>query len=61
MNARKVKADSGKDYKIANEPMYRAMLGLRSSSAASPHDARPNRERTRMDVKRKFIEDSEKS
>lgn len=57
MGNKKVKPDK-KSYKVANEPLYRAMLGLRASSAASPHDTRPNRERTRADVKRKSIDDS---
>ncbi len=58
MGNKKVKP-TGKEHKVANEAMYRAMLGLRSSSAASPHDTRPNRERTRADAKRKSINDSQ--
>lgn len=40
-----------------NEPtaLYRAMQDLRRSSAASPHDSRPKRQRSRADAKRAAI------
>ena len=39
----------------ANPELYRAMLGKRTSSAASPHDPRPNRQRTRADQRKTAI------
>lgn len=38
-----------------NRALYDAMQEKRRSSAASPHDARPNRERSRQDAKRAAI------
>lgn len=42
--------DNGKSYKIENPELAEAMRDLRRSSAASPHDNRPRRLRTRADV-----------
>lgn len=42
---------------VANLERAKAMHGLRSSSAASPHDTRPNRRRTRADARRAAIDD----
>lgn len=44
-----------------NEPtaLYRAMQELRRSSAASPHDSRPKRARTRSAAKGRAIRDSD--
>lgn len=42
---------------LANPDRAQAMHGLRSSSAASPHDTRPNRQRTRADARRAAIAD----
>ena len=42
---------------VANPALAKAMHGLRSSSAASPHDTRPNRQRTRADARRAAIAD----
>lgn len=39
-------------------PMHAAMLELRSSNAARPHDSRPKRERARKDSKRAAIKRS---
>jgi hypothetical protein len=39
----------------ANPEYAAAMHGLRSSSAASPQDNRPNRQRTRSTAKRQAI------
>lgn len=47
------------DYRIANPDYARAMHGLRSSSAASPHDNRPNRQRTRADARKAAIRDQD--
>lgn len=47
-----------KDYRIANPELQRAMHGLRSSSAAQPHDTRPNRRRTRATSRQAAITDS---
>lgn len=45
-----------KDYKHANPEMAKAMHGLRSSSAATPHqDRRTRRSRSRQDSKRNEI------
>ncbi|MBT1162778.1 hypothetical protein [Bifidobacterium sp. SO1] len=44
--------------KTANPAYIEAMRGLRRSNAATPHDPRPNRQRTRMDRKRNAIHDS---
>lgn len=40
---------------MGNAELYRAMQEKRRSSAASPHDTRPNRERSRRDAKRAAI------
>ena len=40
---------------VANPELHKAMLGLRSSSAASPQDNRPNRQRTRATSKKAAI------
>ena len=40
-----------------NEELHRAMMELRRSSAASAHDSRPKRERTRLDSKRAAVKD----
>lgn len=40
---------------IENKDYHQAMIGLRRSSAASPHDNRPNRQRTRANSKRAAI------
>lgn len=42
-------------YRIENRDMHTAMLGFRRSSATSPQDSRPNRERSRQDSKRAAI------
>jgi hypothetical protein len=42
---------------VENKERYHAMLGKRFSSAASPHDPRPNRQRTRATAKSKAIAD----
>lgn len=43
-----------------NPELHKAMHGLRSSSAASPHqDRRTRKARTRNDAKRKAIKDYE--
>lgn len=47
--------DDGRPYKIENPGLAEAMRGLRRSSAASPHDNRPRRLRTRSDVNRHEI------
>lgn len=38
-----------------NRPLYDAMMGKRASSAASPHDSRPKRERSRAAAKKAAI------
>lgn len=43
-----------------NEDLYRAMQEKRRSSAASPHDNRPNRQRTRATAKKAAIRDSDR-
>jgi len=40
---------------VANPEMAAAMRGLRRSSAAQPHDNRPNRARTRSASKRAAV------
>lgn len=42
-----------------NEDLYRAMQERRRSSASTPHDSRPNRERARKEAKTKSIKRSE--
>lgn len=42
-------------YRIANPELHRAMVELRRSSAASPHDTRPKRQRSRHAAKRAAI------
>lgn len=42
---------------IANKAYIHAMRELRKSSAATPHDTRPNRQRTRATVKRQAIKE----
>lgn len=43
---------------VPNPELHKAMHGLRSSSAAQPHqDRRTRKARTRADAKRKAIED----
>ena len=37
---------------------YRAMQELRKGSRTSPHDTRPNRQRSRQDAKRAAMRDS---
>lgn len=44
--------------KTANPDLAAAMQELRRSSATSPHDTRPNRQRTRQDAKKASIKDS---
>lgn len=44
-----------KHVKVANPEFAAAMRELRRSSAAGTHDNRPNRVRTRRDVKRDAI------
>lgn len=44
-----------KSYKIENPELAKAMRNLRRSSAASPHDNRPRRLRTRSAVNRHEI------
>lgn len=45
-------------YKVANPALGDAMRALRFSSAAQPHDNRPNRQRTRTNIKRAAIAES---
>ena len=40
---------------VANPALAAAMREIRRSSAASPQDSRPNRERSRQDAKRAAI------
>ena len=42
---------------IENKPYIEAMREIRKSSAAQPHDNRPNRERTRSTIKAKAIKE----
>ena len=42
---------------IENKPYIEAMRELRRSNAATTHDNRPNRERTRSTVKNKAIKE----
>lgn len=42
---------------IENKPYIEAMRELRRSNAATTHDNRPNRERTRATVKNKAIKE----
>ena len=44
--------------KTANPELAAAMQELRRSSATSPHDTRPNRQRSRKDAKEASIRDS---
>lgn len=44
---------------IENKPYIEAMREIRKSNAAQPHDNRPNRERTRSNVKAKAIREFE--
>lgn len=44
--------------KTANPELAAAMQELRRSSATSPHDTRPNRQRSRKDAKDASIKDS---
>lgn len=48
----------GKYKAPANPELHAAMMDLRRSSAASPHDSRPKRERSRKDSKRAAIKRS---
>lgn len=43
---------------IENKPYIEAMREIRKSNAATPHDSRPNRERTRATAKAKAIKES---
>lgn len=43
---------------VENKALMRAMQGLRRSSAALPHDTRPNRARSRQDALRNEIKRS---
>lgn len=43
--------------RTANPQMHAAMMALRRSSAAQPHDPRPHRVRTRGDATRRAIAD----
>ena len=43
------------DWKVANPGLAKAMMELRRSNAAVPHDARPRRERSRNAAKRAAI------
>jgi hypothetical protein len=52
------KISNRKDYKIENKDYHRAMTELRRSSAASPQDNRPNRERSRADNLRASVKRS---
>jgi len=40
---------------IENKPYIEAMREIRKSNAATPHDNRPNRERTRSTAKNRLI------
>jgi hypothetical protein len=42
---------------IENKPYIEAMRELRKSNAATTHDNRPNRERTRATIKAKAIKE----
>lgn len=44
------------EHRVENRPMYEAMVGLRSSSAASPHTPKPKKG-TRGNRKREAILD----
>jgi hypothetical protein len=44
---------------IENKPYIEAMREIRKSNAATPHDNRPNRERTRSTAKNKAIREFE--
>lgn len=50
--------NSKKDYKIENKDYYRAMTEIRRSSAASPQENTPNRERSRADNLRASVKRS---
>ena len=54
-------AKKAKKHAVANPALAKAMHGLRSSSAAQPHDVRPNRERTRANARRAAIRSYEQS
>lgn len=43
---------------IENKPYIEAMREIRKSNATTPHDNRPNRERTRANAKAKAIKES---
>jgi len=45
-------------HKIENKDYYKAMVEIRRSSAASPQDNRPNRERSRQDQLRSAVQRS---
>ena len=44
-----------KAHKIENKDYHQAMVGLRRSSATSPQDTRPNRQRSRADALRAAV------
>jgi len=43
---------------MGNRELYDAMFARRLSNAATPHDARPNRQRTRATAKKHAINQS---